>query len=92
MAISVKFPKDGEGFEAEVKIDEDFHLVLKAVHTAVGPVTNIYDATRQRWGEPGYAGSIDDAKAQAEGIARGLYKRGHHKGEFPKALDWQPTG
>jgi hypothetical protein len=63
MAISVKFPKHGEGFEAEVKIGEDFHLVLKAVHTAVGLVTNIYDAKRQRWGEPRYAGSIDGAKA-----------------------------
>ncbi len=92
MAITVQLPKDGSGFEAEVKVGDDLHLVLRAVNTAVGPVTNIYDAKRQRWGEPRYAGSIDDAKAQAEGIAHGLYRRGRHKGEFPKALDWQPTG
>lgn len=91
MAITVKLPKDGEGSVAEVKVGEDFHVVLKAVQTAVGPVTNVYDAKRERWDHPRYAGSLEEAKAQAEMIARSLHKHGGHKGEFPHTLEWQTT-
>lgn len=92
MAITIKFPKDGEGFEAEIKVGEDFHIVLRAVHTAVGPVSAVYDATSQKWTERRYCRSIDDAKWQAELIARSLFKRRRRMGEFPDVLDWQATG
>jgi hypothetical protein len=91
MALSVSLPKDGEGFEAEVKIGDDLHLILKAVNTVVGPVMRIYDAKAKRWNEPQWAADIDDAKAQAEAIARAWNRRTGRKGEFP-ALDWQATG
>ena len=95
MALGVSLPKDGEGFEPEVKIGDDFHLILKAVNTGVGPVMRIYDAKAKRWNEPQWAADIDDAKAQAkaqaEAIARAWNRRTGRKGEFP-ALDWQATG
>jgi hypothetical protein len=37
MAITVQLPKDGSGFEAEVKVGEDLHLVLRAVNTGRRP-------------------------------------------------------
>ena len=88
MAITVQLPKDVSGFEAEVNLGEDFHLVLRAMNTAVGPVMNIYDAKRGRWQEREYAGSLDDAKAKAEKIARAMHKHARLKKEFPP-LTWQ---
>lgn len=92
MAITVTFPKDGEGFEAEVRI-EGFHIVLKAIHTAVGPVARVYDARAGRWSDAEWAGDLNDAKVRAEAIARGLYTNTHPpKGHFPETLNWQKTG
>ena len=92
MAITIKFPTDGEGFEAEVKVGENFHVVLRAVHTAVGPVSAVYDAVSQKWTERRFARSIDDAKLQAELIARRSFNRRRREGKFPDVLDWQATG
>jgi len=93
MAISVTLPKDGEGFEAEIKIDDDVHLVLRAVHTGVGPVAGVFDAKTQKWAQREYAADIGDAKAEAEAtaktIARHLLRRAHSKKEFPPIV-WQP--
>ncbi len=93
MAISVTLPKDGEGFEAEVTIGDHVHLVLRAVHTGVGPVAGVLDAKTERWAEREYAADIDDAKAKAEAvakaIARHLLRRARSKEEFPPVV-WQP--
>jgi hypothetical protein len=93
MAITVTLPKGG--FEAEVKIGDHVHLVLRALHTAVGPVAGVYDAKAQRWAERQYAADIDDAKtaaaAAAGAIARALLRRARSKESFP-AIDWQATG
>ncbi len=87
MAITVQLPKDGSGFEAEVRVGDDLHLVLRAVNTAVGPVMNIYDAKIGRWRLPEYARSIDEAKEAAEKIARHKYNR--LKNKEPLAIDWE---
>jgi hypothetical protein len=93
MTISVTFPKGG--FEAEVKIGDHVHLVLRAVHTAVGPVAGVYDAKAQRWAERQYAADIDDAKAAAAAaagaIALAVLKHAGSKESFP-TIDWQATG
>ena len=93
MAISVQLPKDGEGFEAEVNI-QGFHVVLRAVHTGYGPVAQVYDAQTKKWRvPPEFAGDLDDAKARADAIARGLYTIAPPpKGQFPQTLDWHKTG
>jgi hypothetical protein len=90
MATKVTFPKDGEGFQAEVKIGENLHLILRAVYgTAVGPIMRVYDVKADKWRTPAWAADIDDAKINAEGIARALHKKVCPDAEFPE-LDWQP--
>ena len=83
---TVKFPRDV--FEAEVKIGDGFHVILRAAHTAIGPVTRVYNAKTGKWIEPEWAGDINDAKATAEKIARGLYTSAHVEEKFPP-VEWQ---
>lgn len=84
------FPKEGQGFSAEVKIGDDLHLILIVTHTAVGPVAALYDAKIKKWKERQWAEDIDDAKAKAEAIARKWWYTLGRKKPFP-ALNWQPT-
>jgi len=92
MATTVTFPKEGEGFRADVKVGDDIHLVLMATHTAVGPVMGIYDARVKRWWpERQWADDIDDARAKAEAAARKWYRYVGRKEPFP-AITWEPTG
>ena len=45
----VVFPRDGQGFRAEVKIGDDTHLVFMATHSALGPAATVYDAKLKKW-------------------------------------------
>jgi hypothetical protein len=88
----IVFPREGQGFRAEVKIGDDIHLVLMATHTAVGPAVGIYDAKAKKWWrEHQWAEDIDDAKAKAEATARTWYRHVGRKEPFP-ALQWTETG
>ncbi len=93
MAISVKLPKSGEGFEAPLTVG-DVQLVLRAYLTGVGPVWGVQNVkTGELVQEPDYAGDIDSAKEKAEAaakaIARHLLKRADSKEEVPQIV-WQP--
>lgn len=91
MATKINFPKNGEAFEAEVKIGENLHLILRAVYgTGIGPTMQIYDVKADKWRAPAWATDIDDAKIQAEGIARALHKKVCPDAQFPE-LDWQQS-
>jgi hypothetical protein len=90
MAASV-FPREGQGFRAEVKMGDDLHLALMATHTAVGPVAALYDARVKKWRERQWAEDIDDAKGKAEAIARKWWYTLGRREPFP-ALNWQATG
>jgi len=88
----VVFPRDGQGFRAEIKIGDDIHLVLMATHSALGPAATIYDAKLKKWWpERDWAEDIDDAKRRAENRARLWYRYVGRKEPLP-AIEWQPTG
>jgi hypothetical protein len=90
MPTSVTLPQGG--FEAELTVGGHV-LVLRAVHTAVGPVANVFDATTQKWKEQKCTADIDEAKAVAEAaakvIARALLKHAGSKEDVPHIV-WQP--
>jgi hypothetical protein len=89
---AIVFPREGQGFRAEVNIGDDIHLVLMATHTAVGPMVGIYDAKLKKWWpNHDWAEDIDDAKRKAESLARTWYRYVGRREPFP-ALDWQATG
>jgi hypothetical protein len=89
---AVTFPREGQGFRAEIKIGDDIHLVLLATHTAVGPVMGIYDAKLKKWWrEREWAEDIEEAKHKAEARARRWYAAVGRKEPFP-AIEWQATG
>lgn len=89
---AIAFPREGQGFRADIKIGDDIHLVLMATHSAVGPVMGIYDAKLKKWWrEHEWAEDIDDAKQKVEARARHWYRYVGRKEPFP-APDWQPTG
>jgi hypothetical protein len=91
MAANV-FPRDGEGFRAEIKIGDDIHLVLSATHSALGPAATVYDAKRKKWfAERDWAEDIEDAKKKAEFRARKWYAAVGRKEALP-AIEWQATG
>jgi hypothetical protein len=46
---AIVFPREGQGFRAELTIGDDYHLLLMATHTAVGPVMAIYDVKANKW-------------------------------------------
>jgi hypothetical protein len=86
------FPRQGQGFRAEVKIGDTIDLVLMAVHTGVGPAASILDAKRQKWfPERPWAEDIEDAKQKAEALARKFCKAVDPKLAFPE-LRWTETG
>lgn len=86
------FPREGQGFRAEVRIGDELLLVLMAIHTAVGPMARIFDAKTNKWWKEHYwAEDIDDAKANAEATARKWYRYVGRKEPFPE-LNWQATG
>jgi len=88
----IVFPKDGEGFRANLKIGEDIHLVLMATHSALGPVATVYDAKLKKWWpEREWAKDIEDAKTKAKSRARIRYRYVGRKEPFP-AIVWQATG
>jgi hypothetical protein len=45
----IVFPKDGQGFCAELKVGNDYHILLMAIHTAMGPMAAIYDVRANKW-------------------------------------------
>ena len=86
------FPRDGQGFRAEVKVGETVHLLLMATHSAMGPAASIFDVKTKKWfSNREWADDIDDAKARAERIARSWYRHVGLKEPFP-ALEWKETG
>lgn len=86
------FPRQGQGFRAEVKIGDNIDLVLMATHTVVGPAAAIFDANRKKWfPEREWAEDIDDAKQKAEALARKYCKAVNPKESFPQ-LRWTETG
>ena len=96
MAISVALPKDGEGFEAEVKIGDHVHLVLRAYLTGVGPVWSVHNVKTGEWvEEPDYAGDIDSAKGRGEAVfvVRHVLQNAHKpvrsKAEGPPGIQHQ---
>jgi hypothetical protein len=89
---AIVFPREGQGFRAEVKIGDQVHLVLMATHSAMGPAASVFDAKTKKWfSNREWADDIDDAKARAERIAKGWYKYVGLKEPFP-ALEWKETG
>jgi len=88
----VVFPRDGQGFRAEVRIGEDIHLVLMATHSALGPAAAIYDAKLKKWWrEREWSEDIEEAKQKAEARARSWYRYVGRKDPFPE-LVWTATG
>jgi hypothetical protein len=90
---AIVFPREGQGFRAELTIGDDYHLLLMATHTAVGPVMAIYDVKANNnkwWRERQWAEDIDDAKAKAEATVRAYYRVLHLRDPFP-ALEWKET-
>jgi hypothetical protein len=89
--LGVVFPREGQGFQAELKIKERHHIVLMATHTTVGPMSAIYDVkTKKWWNCRQWAEDIDDAKVKAENAARNWYKYLGIRDSFP-ALVWTET-
>ncbi len=88
----IVFPREGQGFRAEVKIGDDIHLVLMATHSALGPASTVYDARLKKWWpEREWAEDIEDAKRKAEARARQWYKYVGRKEPFPE-LHWTEMG
>jgi len=88
---AIIFPREGQGFRAELKIGDDYHILLMATHTAVGPVSAIYDVKHNKWWrERHWAQDIDDAKKKAEATVRVYYRALDLRGPFP-TLVWTET-
>ena len=88
---AIEFPREGQGFRAELKIGDDYHILLMATHTAVGPVTAIYDVKHNKWWkERQWAEDIDDAKKKAEATVRVYYRALGLRDPFP-TLVWAET-
>jgi hypothetical protein len=87
----IVFPREGQGFRAELKIGDDYHILLMATHTAVGPVSAIYDVKHHKWWrERHWAEDIDDAKNKAEDTVRAYYRALRPRDRFP-TLVWTET-
>lgn len=92
MSSPIVFPRDGQGFRAEVKIGDSFHLLLMSTHTAMGPVASVYDGKTKKWVYREWAEDFDDGKRKVETYARKFYRAiGTIKEPFP-VLDWKETG
>ena len=88
----IVFPRDGQGFRAEVKIGNDIHLVLMATHSALGPAATIFDASVKKWWpEREFAEDLDDARRKAEARVHKWYRYVGRKDPFPEIV-WAPTG
>jgi hypothetical protein len=89
---AIAFPRDGQGFRAEVRIGDDIHLILMATHTALGPAATVYDVRSSKWWpEREWAEDIEDAKRKAEARARKWYRSVGRKEPF-LVLQWTATG
>jgi hypothetical protein len=92
MSSPVVFPRDGQGFRAEVKLGDSFHLVLMSTHSAMGVRATVYDVKANSQVFHEYADDFEDGKRKAEDYARNLYRHiGTIRESFP-ALDWRETG
>ncbi len=89
MAIS-PFPKQGQGFRAEVKISENMDLILM-VWYGLGYAWGIYDVKVREYVKRESAEDFDDGKAKAEATVRMWYRYTGRKEPFPE-LNWQETG
>jgi hypothetical protein len=88
----VVFPRDGQGFRAEVKLGDDIHLVFMATYSALGPAATVYNAKLKKWWQAGeWAEDIEEAKQKAEAGARQWYRCVGRKEPFPN-LEWTATG
>jgi hypothetical protein len=84
----IVFPQDGQGFCAELKVGNDYHILLMAIHTGVGPMAAIYDVRANKWWrERQWAEDIEDAKKKAADIVRVYYRGLHLRDPFP-TLVW----
>ena len=89
---AIVFPREGQGFRAELKIGNDYHILLMAMHTAVGPMSAVYDLKANKWWrERQFAEDIEDAKKKAENTVRVYYRALRLRDPFP-ALVWTETG
>jgi hypothetical protein len=86
----IVFPRDGQGFRAEVKLP-GFHVVLLTTHSAMGPGASVYDATNKRWAFREWVDNFEDGKAKAENYGRKFHRAVGIKEAFP-ALEWNETG
>ena len=85
------FPKEGQGFRAEVKIGDDMHLTLMVWYTAVGYVIGIYDIRVNKFVMREWVEDFDKGKARAENEVRMWYRYAGRKEPFPE-LNWKTTG
>jgi hypothetical protein len=89
---TIVFPRQGQGFRAEIRIGDDIHLVLMAIHTGLGPAAGVYDAKLKKWWRDREdAEDIEEAKRKAEARARQWYRYVGRKEPF-LALQWTETG
>jgi hypothetical protein len=92
MSSQVVFPREGQGYRAEVQIGDVFHLVLMSTHSALGPAAAVYDVRTKKWMYRDWAEDFDDGKRKAETFAQKFYRAiGNIKEPFPE-LDWKKTG
>jgi hypothetical protein len=82
-------PKFGEGFLADVRVGQ-YHIRLFAYQTEIGLGSNVYSLNDHRWlnAGPTWAVTFDDARSNAESLARG-YLRTAANLQLP-AVEWKP--
>jgi len=92
MSSPVVFPRDGQGYRAEVKIGDSFHLVLLTTHSGMGPSASVYDVRTKKFVHREWAEDFEDGKRKAGAYAQKFYRAiGTIKEPFP-ALEWKETG
>lgn len=89
--VDIVFPRDGQGFRAEVVVGDTIHWVLMATHSASGPSASLYDAKIKKWRYREWAEDFDFAKSKAENHARKFYNAVGLKEPFP-GVEWKETG
>jgi hypothetical protein len=81
----VVFPRDGQGFRAEVKLGDDIHLVFMATYSALGPAATVYDAKLKKWWQAGeWAEDIEEAKQKAEARRSPMVQIRRSQGTIPQ--------
>lgn len=90
--MAVEFPREGQGFRAEIIVGDNIHLVVMATHTGAGPVASIFDAKLKKWWpNREWSEDFDDAKKRAENLVRTWYRYVGSKTPLP-AFEWKETG